>query len=199
MNLHLENVTVSFAKGLFTPSAPKGAATTVAKYNCHLLLTSGYRMFEYKGAGNFMPITPEAVITAVAQEAWKAQAATLLRTLERTRVCIRDGDTMLTKEGDIRSGYAGIKYLSLKNNNPPEVLNRDKTPILESDNLMTSGCVVNAIISIIATPPGGNRSIYGLIKKLQYVRKGKDLGESGIGDFKMLPPAGDLEVDMSSL
>ena len=58
------------------------------------------------------------------------------------KLCLKDGDDTLREE--LHGAYS-IKASTKKR---PMVLNRDKTPIIEEDNLIYAGCRVNAIVNL---------------------------------------------------
>lgn len=65
-----------------------------------------------------------------------------VKTLSAERIALKDGDESGREEDE---GQFIIKASSDKR---PTVLNKDKTPLVDSDNVIYAGCYVNAIISL---------------------------------------------------
>ena len=178
MNLYAEKVSLSFAQGLFTKTAPKGSVAA-PKFNCQLLLTPGYKLFEITG-GKKVQISPADILAKEAKAVWGEKAMQMLKTIEKSKVCLRNGDDNLTASGDIREGYAGLQYFALKNTKKPTVVNRDRSPITEEDNLVSSGCIVNAFFEVNIQKEPTKKSIYGTIKGVQYVSEGTGFGGGNV-------------------
>jgi hypothetical protein len=71
-----------------------------------------------------------------------AKKAAKVAKIPDSKLCIKDGDEF---EYD---GYAGMWAVKAGNTKRPTVLNRDKTPLVEEDEVIYSGCYVNGIINI---------------------------------------------------
>jgi len=56
------------------------------------------------------------------------------------KICLRDG------EFASYDGYDGMMSLKAAGNRRPTLLNRDKTPLVEDDNVLYAGCRVNMIV-----------------------------------------------------
>ena len=101
------------------------------------------------------------------------------------KVFIKDGDDI---EYD---GYAGHWAVKASNNKRPTVINRDKTALVEEDEVIYAGCYVNAIIE-----PWGQNNTYGKrvnsnLLGIQFVKDGAPFGDGGKvaseDDFDDLP------------
>ena len=58
--------------------------------------------------------------------------------------CIRDGEEKAAKDG-----FGGdVVFISPKNKKRPTVVDRDRTPLTESDDRPYGGCMVNAIVEV---------------------------------------------------
>lgn len=115
----------------------------------------------------------QAAIDFVAKKTWADKAERVLKALDEKRKAFRDGDSATNGEGDVYSGYEGMKYVSASNRKRPQILNRDKTPLTEEDGVIYGGCYVDAVVSFYATTKkesGGN----GLFATLEIVRFRKD-------------------------
>ena len=93
--------------------------------------------------------------------------------IKTDKLFIQDGDN---KEYD---GYEGHWAVKAGNNKRPTVLNRDKTPLVEEDEVVYGGCYVNAVIE-----PWGQNNQYGKrvnanLLGLQFVKDGEPFGDGG--------------------
>lgn len=93
-------------------------------------------------------------------------AAKIPKSLKRT--CFSDGDT---KDYE---GYEGQMAFKGTSNGRPTVINRDKTPVAEGDNVMYAGCYVNAIVDFWYSDhaKGGKQCLANLLG-VQFVREGE--------------------------
>ncbi len=90
-------------------------------------------------------------------------------------------DKLFLKDGDEfdYDGYAGHWVVKASNNKRPTVINRDKTPLVAEDEVVYSGCYVNAIIE-----PWGQSNNYGKrinsnLLGVQFVKDGEPFGDGG--------------------
>lgn len=87
-------------------------------------------------------------------------------------------DKRALKDGDDSEyeGYEGHMSLKAASNKRPTVINRDKTPLVEDDDVIYAGCYVNAIVDIwIQNNNYGKRAncnLYGI----QFVKDGESFG-----------------------
>jgi hypothetical protein len=97
------------------------------------------------------------------------------------KLCIKDGD-----ESDYE-GYAGNYSLKAANAKRPLVIDRDKTPLAESDNRPYSGCYVNAIIELWAQNNAYGKRINANLLAVQFYKDGQPFGDAGanasVNDF----------------
>lgn len=115
----------------------------------------------------------EKAFKAAAKKLWADKAEKIVKTLDADRRGLKDGDTNTNKDGDIWAGFEDMKYITASNRKRPQVLNRDKTPLTEADNVIYGGCWADVVVSIWATKDnklGGN----GLFATLELVRFRKD-------------------------
>ena len=97
--------------------------------------------------------------------------------------CLQDGD-----ERDY-DGYRGNWSLSTSNNRRPTVINRDKSPIIESDEIIYAGCYVNASVGIWILDINNNRRVCCNLHGVQFVRNGSPFGAGDVDsleDFEAL-------------
>jgi Protein of unknown function (DUF2815) len=191
MNLYVENATLNFANGLFEMSAPKGI-TSKPKYNCHIILSKGYKLYEMD-SGKRTQISPVDAVKKEAQIAWAGRAEAMLKTIEKSKNCLRDGDEKLTSDGSVWQGYENSLYFALKNTVKPTTINKDRSQVTREDNILTSGCKVNAFFEVKVQKEATKKSIYGTIKGVQYVGEGTDMGVGGVVSSEAFDNISDLE------
>lgn len=125
----------------------------------------------------------EAGIEAAAEEKWGEKAEGVLKRLRtQNRVCYKDGNSNLDKEGEIRDGFADMKYLTpyrAEKKGPVKVLNRAGGNALEEGGLPQNGDYGAAMFNIWAqdNPKGGQR-INAEISIVMKKRDGDSLGGS---------------------
>tara|TARA_R100000541_G_scaffold20106_1_gene29961 strand:- start:2569 stop:3090 length:522 start_codon:yes stop_codon:yes gene_type:complete len=99
-------------------------------------------------------------------------AAKIPKSLKRT--CFKDGD-----ECDY-DGYENHMAFKAGSNSRPTVINRDKSPVIEDDNVIYAGCYVNAIVDFWYSdhPKGGKQCLANLLG-VQFVKDGESFGAGG--------------------
>lgn len=91
-----------------------------------------------------------------------------------SKVFIKDGDEFEYE------GYAGMWAVKAGNNKRPTVLHRDKTPLVEEDEVVYAGCYVNAIISPWAQNNQYGKRINANLLGVQFVKDGEPFGVGGV-------------------
>ena len=109
----------------------------------------------------------EAQIKAITKEKWKGKS------LPDDRLCLKLGDP----DRDEMDGKMTIKASTKKR---PLVINRDKSPITEDDDIIYAGCYVNAIISLWAQNNKYGKRINGSLEGLQFNGHGEPFGNAGV-------------------
>ena len=96
--------------------------------------------------------------------------------IEGDNYCVRDGDK------EKWDGYADHDYLTASSYDPPKVVGRDKRKLTAEENLVFSGCWVNAWVNLWHLE-GGNKgkfaskpSVYAGLDAIQYVKEGPRFG-----------------------
>ena len=84
--------------------------------------------------------------------------------------CLKDGNE---KTYD---GYPGCMYIKAATNRRPAVINRDKSPITEDDNVVYSGCYVNAVIELFTFDVPRAKGISAALSGIQFVQDGEAFG-----------------------
>ncbi|GFO72864.1 hypothetical protein BJAS_P3398 [Bathymodiolus japonicus methanotrophic gill symbiont] len=96
------------------------------------------------------------------------------RIVDEQHCFLKNGDN---KDGDENDGMWVVKT---KNRRRPHVVNRDRTPLIESDEVIYSGCYVNAHISLwFSNHERGGRQILANIHGVQFSKDGESL-EGGV-------------------
>ena len=140
-------------------------------------------IFEAKSVANEEPafsasliLTPDhpqiaainEAIEAVAKEKWGAKASEILKGLRaKDNVCLHDGD-----EKSNYDGFEGNFYISARAKTRPLVIDRDKSPLVQSDGRPYGGCYVNASLDIWAQDNQFGKRINATLKGVQFYRDG---------------------------
>lgn len=107
------------------------------------------------------------------------------------KICLRDGD--LTEY----EGYEGHMSLKASNKKRPVVVNKDKTPLTEDDNVIYGGCYVNAFIELWAQNNEYGKRINANLLGIQFAKDGDPFGGGGTSikadDFDDLSGDDDFE------
>lgn len=156
----LEKVRLGFPQ-LFTPKA--SVEDGPLKFSVQPIMDPNTPL----GAKNIKKL--EVAFKAAAKKLWAEKADKIVKTLDGDRKGLKDGDTNTNKDGDTWAGFADMMYITASNRKRPQVLNRDKTPITEEDNIIYGGCYADVVVSVWATKDnklGGN----GMFCTLELVR-----------------------------
>jgi hypothetical protein len=116
---------------------------------------------------------------SAAIEAIKSQMATLQKEelkgkVASDKLCLKDGD----ESG--RAEMEGTYTIKASTKKRPLVINRDKSPITEDDNIIYAGCYVNAIISLWAQNNQFGKRINASLEGVQFCRDGEAFGAGGV-------------------
>lgn len=141
----------------------------------------------------------------VAQEKWKDKAMAVAKALKAgDKIPLHDGDA----KADI-DGYAGMMYLNARAQVRPLVIDRDRSPLSESDGKPYGGCYVNASIELWAQDNQFGKRINATLRGVQFVKDGEafagassadasefDALEETAEDFAKALDAGDEDDDI---
>lgn len=92
----------------------------------------------------------------------------------KDKIFIKDGDEI---EYD---GYAGMWAVKAANSKRVTIINRDKTPIAESDDILYAGCYVNAIIEPWSQDNQFGKRINANLLGVQFVKDGEPFGSGAM-------------------
>ena len=174
MKLHLNNVRVSFANGLYKASAFE--AGQQEKYGADFILQPDSVVLRVNPDGTKTKTTIREAEMAVATEAWKAAGGKVLASLEGSKKSIRDGDKRVNGAGEVYEGYEGHVYVTAKSPTRPLLVDANRTPITEEDGTIYSGCYVNAIVDLYANTKPATKGVFAALKGVQFVRDGDAFG-----------------------
>lgn len=100
--------------------------------------------------------------------------------------CIKDGD-----DTDY-DGYANHWSIKAGSNRRPTVINRDKTPLSDDDNVIYAGCYVNAIIDFWVQNNKYGKRVNANLYGVQFVKDGEPFGA---GDVDVTDDFDEVDVD----
>lgn len=90
------------------------------------------------------------------------------------KICLKDGDDLGRPE------FEGKMTVKASTKRRPLVINRDKSPVTEDDNVIYAGCYVNGIISLWAQNNQFGKRINASLDGVQFARDGEPFGTGGI-------------------
>lgn len=97
------------------------------------------------------------------------------------------GFKMPLVDGDDKEykGYADHVCIKANTKKRPTLVNRDKTPIVEEDNILYGGCYVNASIDIWVMDNSYGKKVLASLNAIQFVKDGEAFGtkSDGADDF----------------
>lgn len=106
------------------------------------------------------------------------------------RTVFTDGDT---KDYE---GYSNQMAFKGSNTKRPTVINRDKSPITEEDDILYAGCYVNAICDLwYSDHPKGGKQVLGNVLGVQFVKNGEAFGAdtaASVDEFDELDDSDDF-------
>ena len=156
MKLKLQRVRLAFPN-IFTPNTPPAGEGKPA-FGASLLM-------EPKHAA--IKLIEDAML-AVAKDKWGAKGEAVFNQLKKQdRLALHDGDTKAQY-----MGFEGNFYLSARNPARPTALNKDKTPLNESDGVLYSGCYVHAVVEIWAQDNQYGKRVNATLSGVQFCGDG---------------------------
>jgi hypothetical protein len=175
MLLKLKNVRLSFPK-LFKPEAVSAGDTP--KHGAVLLLSKEDSQCSVIGK----------TIQSVAKDKWADKAPAILKSLEAGgKTCYNDGDKKVEYDG-----FDGCNYVSANNAARPLVIDRDRTPLTESDGRPYAGCYVNASLDVWAQDNNYGKRINATLRGVQFVKDGEAFTGSAPATVDEFDDLGDI-------
>jgi hypothetical protein len=144
--------------------------------NCRLSFPSVFNKAEFNGqvgkyeATLLFPKSDTATYDAITAEI-EAMKKSNKAKVSADKLCIKDGD-----EIDY-DGYEGMWAVKASNSKRPTVLNRDRTPLVEDDDVLYAGCYVNGIIDLWYQNNNYGKRINANLLGLQFVKDGEPFGD----------------------
>lgn len=118
-----------------------------------------------------IPKSDTQTIDAINAEIERLKTESKLR-FAPDKIALQDGDH---KDYD---GYADSFIIKATTKKRPHVVNKDRTPIHEDDNIIYGGCYVNASISLWVQDNGFGKRINASLNGIQFAKNGQRFGES---------------------
>lgn len=182
MELRLDNARISFAQGLWNPSAAVENGTK--KYNCDFIITDETKVLKRAPDGKgWVPTTIGAAQTEVVVESFKgdkAKAKEWFDDLQRNQKSVRDGNKNKNKAGDVREGYEGCTYVHATSKSFKPVYNADRTAVKdEQSSPIFSGCYVSARVDLYVNRKAGQIGVFASLAGTQFLREGDRIGGGG--------------------
>lgn len=169
----LKNVRLSFPD-LWKPGKPMNDGD-VPKFGGQFIITPGSEAEK---------IAKDALVAA-ATETFGANWQAIVKAMEKSKKCVRQGDDNLDKDGNIRNGYAGNLYIVARNKAKPAIVGaRAKNAdgswnyLNEADGKPYGGCMVNVKVNIQAMKAKDKipNQIYASLLSVQFVADGEAFG-----------------------
>lgn len=113
-------------------------------------------------------------IAQIQKQAEQLMKDTFKGKIASDKVCLKDGD----EQG--RPEFEGKMTIKASTKKRPLVIDRDKSPLTEDDNVIYAGCYVNAIVSLWAQNNQYGKRINAQLDGVQFVRDGEAFGDGGI-------------------
>lgn len=154
--IKLQNVRLSFPS-LFQQAAFGGEST--GKYEATFILDKKEHA---------------QVIAQIETEIARLQKEEIKAKVSSDKICLKDGDDMGRPE------YEGKMTIKASTKKRPLVIDRDKAPITEDDNIVYAGCYVNAILTLWPQNNNFGKRVNAQLDGVQFVRDGEPFGDGGI-------------------
>lgn len=109
--------------------------------------------------------------------------------IKRSNIAFRDGDDDQDGEIDLKPENEGMMIVPARNYKRPKVLDRDKTELVEADNVIYGGCFVDAIVTFWAQTYKNTPRINCSLEGIRFREDGEAFGAPPISgdDFDDLP------------
>lgn len=105
-------------------------------------------------------------------------------------LCYRDGN----KTKKVKEELEDMFYLSASNSSRPMVLDPEKRPVYEDDNLIYAGCYVDTIVRIWAMDNKWGQRVNASLEVVRYRRKGDAFGAAPV-DVEKMPENRDYDPE----
>lgn len=135
----------------------------------------------------------EKALAATAEEKWGAKGAATLKALKAA-------DKTALHDGDAKSHYQGFEgnyYISARNPVRPTCVDADKTPLVEADGRLYSGCYVNVVLELWGQDNAYGKRINATLLGVQFYRDGDAFsggGSASSDDFDDVASGADADA-----
>jgi len=155
----------------------------------------------FSGSFLFPPDHPVVVliqraIAKVANAKWGEKGPEILKALiAGDKVCLHNGDAKSNYDG-----FVGNLFVSARSPTRPLVIAQDRSPLVEADGKLYSGCYVNAQIALWAQPasnPGGKR-VNAQLRGVQFLRDGEAFGGGAVAQADEFDVVEGAEADAAA-
>ena len=148
--------------------------------NARLSFPSLFKKTSFQGTGAnekfeatfLFPKTDKKTYKALIDAIEECKTEAKLGKLSPQKICIKDGDE---SEYD---GYEGMWSVKATNSKRPTVLNRDKTPLTEEDEVIYAGCYVDAIVAPWAQDNEFGKRVNANLLGVRFVKDGEPFGDA---------------------
>lgn len=177
MKVTLKGVRLSFPT-LFQPKGFQGGDEGDKKFSAVFLLD--------KETDKKQIAALQKVIDKVAEEKWPKKLPKLKGT------CLKDGE----EKEDEYDGYDDtIMFVPASTSKRPPVVDKDLTPIAESDDKIYAGCYVNATIDVWAQDNQYGKRVNAQLRAVQFFKDGEAFGAAPVNaedEFQAIEDDDDL-------
>lgn len=112
---------------------------------------------------------------AVAKEKWGAKAGAVYKEMEAGgKLALKNGDSKASYEG-----FEGMMFISSTSKTRPLALNKDKSPLVEADGVLYSGCYVNVSLELWAQDNSWGKRINAQLGGVQFFADGDAFSGGG--------------------
>jgi hypothetical protein len=112
---------------------------------------------------------------AIGKEKWGAKWPQVKKEMvAKDRLPLHDGDAKSSY-----TGFEGMTYVSARNKTRPLVIDRDKSPLNQSDGRPYAGCFVNASIELWAQDNNYGKRINASLRGVQFYKDGEAFAGGG--------------------
>lgn len=119
----------------------------------------------------------------VAKAKWGSKYKQMYKHLRANkRLCLTDGDSKTTGEGDPMEGYEGCWVVSARSYVRPTLLTPGKKKVLEDNGMFYAGCYCNAAVAIWVQTNQFGKRINCQLQGLQFASEGDSFGGGRAAD-----------------
>ena len=91
-------------------------------------------------------------------------------------MCLHDGE----EKEDVDGYGEDVMFLTSSNKKRPQVINRDRSALVEEDGIIFAGCYVNASVNLWVQDNDFGKRINASLSAVQYVKDGEAFGEKPV-------------------